>query len=134
MPSGLIVSTYDESEIESLANGVGDIGCCGIDRHGCTLLHLIQCDLALHVPDHQLCVTYDSCNRHTEVVRELIELLNIAVRNNVAHGCPLIRCKDNSVLVPDTDCSRSCFKHIFCHLLNLNGFQKASAFRPLLPV
>ena len=68
MSSGLVVSSDDESEVESLAHGTRDVGCGGRDGHGCTLLHGVDGDLALHVADHELGIADDSGDGHPDVV------------------------------------------------------------------
>ena len=103
----------------ALANDVGDERCRCVDGHGSALLHGVHGDLALHVPDHELCVSDDTGDGHTQVVPNLIELLDVRVGHDIAHCRPLVGGHDDPVLVLDTDCGCSCFKHFVCHCSNL---------------
>ena len=101
----------------------GDEGRGGVDGHRCALLHGVEGHLALDVPDHELRVSDDSRNGHSEVVTDLIELLDIRVGDDVAHGRPLVSGQNDAVFVLDTDCGCSCLKHFVCHVQTSKGFK-----------
>ena len=113
MSAGLVDTRDEGAEVESLADDGSEHGGRGLHGDAGTLLHLVDGDLGLHETDHELGVADEAGDGHPDVIGDGIDLLDVAVGDEVAHCGPLVGRHDDSVLAFESERGGACVYGVF---------------------